>query len=104
MLHSALPIALAALATYLLFSLTAGKVAGDNIHQSLRLSFGAYYIHLHHWIWALALGVTLVLSHIYNPIVLGFCLGATAQGLRYKDRFLVCYKKDKFKKLYSKLN
>lgn len=90
------------LAGFIFWKIVSGKQEGDKIEKSFRFIVRGYYIHIHHWIWCSLLLVILILLKYNNPFVLGFLIGSIAQGLMYKDRFLVFYKKERFNELYSK--
>jgi len=70
----------------------AGKHAGDKPERSFIVSLGNYRIHIHHWIWCLALTLLLLAIKVANPWVIGTLLGAAIQGLTYRDRFSIFYK------------
>lgn len=68
------------------------------ISVSIRFRVGRLMIHLHHWLMMIVLLFTILaveefLSEIMTRSLLkalcGGCVGGTAQGLRYSDRFLV---------------
>ena len=91
-----------AIAGYFVQKLISGKYEGDKIERSLRLSTGGYYIHIHHWIYYSVFILGMYLFNFYSPIVYGLFIGGIIQGLTYRDRFIIIYKKKDFKKIYSK--
>jgi hypothetical protein len=44
----------------------------------------------------------LVLLKINNPFFFGVLTGSIIQGLLYRDRFVVLYKKENFEKIYAR--
>ena len=87
---------------FLFCKLIAGKYEGDKIKRSFRFSIKNYYIHIHHWIWCSVLLVVFLVIGFQNQFMLGLLLGSIVQGMFYRDRFVIFYKKDKFKQIYSK--
>lgn len=87
---------------YLLCTVFAGKYEGDKIKRSLRPRFGAYRIHIHHWLWASVLLILALIFQIHQPIILGLLAGIILQGLHYRDRFIIVYRDADFEKIYSK--
>lgn len=87
---------------FVFWSVFAGKYEGDKLKRSIRLKIGMYRIHIHHWIWCLAILVIYVFFGFYHPFILGVLIGSIAQGLTYKDRFVIFYKDTDFERIYSK--
>ena len=87
---------------YFIQKLISGKYEGDKIERSLRLSTGKYYLHIHHWIYYFLIIIILYVINFYNPIIYGLIIGGIIQGLTYRDRFVIIYRKKDFKKIYSK--
>jgi hypothetical protein len=71
----------------------AGKYEGDKSERSLRFSMGEYMVHVHHWLYFMALSALLWYADIRYPIIFGLLSGAIIQGLLYKDRFVFIYRK-----------
>ena len=86
----------------LFFSVLSGKYEGDKIERSLRFSFGKNFIHIHHWILGFLVLMCLFVFNIKTGFLYGMCLGTIFQGLCYRDRFVIFYKKQDFEKIYSK--
>ena len=87
---------------FLFWKLFAGKKEGDKIERSFLFLIKGYYVHIHHWIWCLALLIIFFAIGLYNQFIIGFLTGSVIQGILYRDRFVIFYKKDKFKQIYSK--
>ena len=87
---------------FLFWKLFAGKKTGDKIEKSFRFLVKDYYIHIHHWIWCLILLIVFLIINFQNQLIIGFLIGSIIQGLLYRDRFIIIYKKDKFDQIYSK--
>lgn len=85
-----------------IFKLFSGKREGNKIKRSFRFLVNGYYIHIHHWIWCTILLILLLIINFQNQFIYGFLLGSIIQGLLYKDRFVVIYKKGDLNKIYSK--
>ena len=89
---------------YLFFYLVAGKHECDKAKYEFKLSIGKYYVHLHHWIWgAVILVFILAYTKLQYPWALGLLVGTILQGLHYRDRFVIVYRKNKEKKICSEL-
>lgn len=87
---------------FLFFQIFSGKYEGDKIERCVRFLINDYYVHIHHWIGAFVVLVTLIVFSFYNSFIYGFLIGSIIQGLKYRDRFYIVYHKDKFEKIYSK--
>ena len=87
---------------FLFWKLVSGKHEGDEIGRSIRFTLKNYYIHIHHWIWCSVILILLLAINYHNPLIIGILIGSIIQGLMYKDRFVVVYKKEDFEKIYSK--
>ena len=87
---------------YFFWKLFAGKHEGDKIERSFRFLIRGYYIHIHHWIWCTLLLMYFFITSYQNYFVFGILIGSIIQGLQYRDRFVVFYKKEKFNTIYSK--
>ncbi|MEK9184745.1 MAG: hypothetical protein AAB866_01090, partial [Patescibacteria group bacterium] len=79
-----------------------GKKEGEKLERSFRFAIKNYYIHIHHWIWCSLLLVLFLIIDFRNQFTLGFLVGSIIQGLFYRDKFVIFYKKDNFEKIYSK--
>ncbi|MDA2921815.1 hypothetical protein MYX07_00950 [Patescibacteria group bacterium AH-259-L07] len=89
-------------AGYAIQRLWSGKYEGDRLKRSLRFLIGNYYIHIHHWLYSLAILVILYFFNIYHPVIYGLLIGFIIQGFTYRDRFIFYYHKDKFDTIYRK--
>ncbi len=87
---------------FLFWKLVSGKHEGDKIEHSIRFMVKGYYIHIHHWVWCSLLLILAVLISFHNQLIIGFLVGSIIQGLLYRDRFTIVYKKEHFTKIYSK--
>lgn len=87
---------------FLLWKLVSGKHEGDKLDRSIRFIINGHYVHIHHWIWCSLILLLLIVFNYYNLLVFGILVGSIIQGLLYKDRFVVIYKKENFEKIYSK--
>jgi hypothetical protein len=87
---------------FLFWKVVSGKYEGDKIERSFRFNIINYYIHIHHWIWCSVVLVALLILNYQNMLIFGVLIGSIIQGLLYKDRFVVVYKKKDFEKIYSK--
>jgi hypothetical protein len=79
-----------------------GKYEGDKIERSWRPLIHGYYVHIHHWIWGLLLLVLALLFDIHTPLIVGLLIGSILQGLTYRDRFVIVYKKENFETIYAR--
>jgi hypothetical protein len=86
----------------LFWKLVSGKHEGSNIERSIRFNIKGYFIHIHHWIWCSVILIVLLVINYYTFFILGVLIGSIIQGLLYRDRFVVVYKKEDFEKIYSK--
>jgi len=77
---------------------------GDKINRAFRFLIGDHYIHIHYWIWCFLLLVFFLSIGFYSHFILGLLIGSIIQGLLYRDRFIIYYRKDKFDEIYAKLN
>ena len=81
----ALPLGI--LCGFLAFELTAPLRDQGNPKNSLFVTlWDDMYLHVHHWMYCLALMFPLSLVH---RALLGVCLGGVLHGLAFKDRFEV---------------
>ena len=87
---------------FLFWKLVAGEKEGDKFERSFRFLTGDYYFHIHHWIWCLLLLIIFLVIGFRGELILGLLFGSIIQGLLYRDRFVVFYRKDKFEEIYSK--
>jgi hypothetical protein len=81
-----------------------GMNEGDKINRSLRFLIGDHYIHIHHWIWCSLLLLFFLSIGFNSQFILGLLIGSIIQGLLYRDRFIIYYRKDKFDEIYAKFN
>jgi len=73
--------------------LLSGKKEGERgIVPSLKFKIGIYFIHLHHWLWALIIILILVCIDYFNEIIYGLLIGLIIQGLTYRDFYKIVYK------------
>lgn len=93
---------ISAILGFLIAKILCGKYEGDKPERSLRFSVGKYYLHIHHWIYGLVILLVLFIFKFYNPFIFGFLVGIMVQGLFYKDRLLILYKKQDYQKIYQK--
>ncbi|MEK7519137.1 MAG: hypothetical protein AAB424_02445 [Patescibacteria group bacterium] len=49
-------------------------------------------VHIHHWMWSIALLLLLIVLRIQSYLIYGFLIGITLQGLNYRNRFRIVYK------------
>ena len=91
-----------AVISFIFLRLVDGKKEGQKMKISFRFPVGDYYIHIHHWIWCSILFVILLIVKFQNQFIFGLIVGAIIQGLLFRDRFVVVYRKDKMKQIYSK--
>ncbi len=87
---------------FIFWKLFAGKKEGDRLERSFRFLIKDYYVHIHHWIYCSVLLIVFLIINFQNQFVIGFLIGSIIQGLLYRDRFIIIYKKDKFEEIYSK--
>ena len=87
---------------HIFWDLVAGKYEGDKINRSLRFRLGNYWIHIHHWLYSAIILLVLLTLGLFNPILIGLSAGSIIQGLRYKDRFIICYHRKNFEKIYGR--
>jgi len=87
---------------HIFWNLVAGRYEGDKINHSLRFRLGNYWIHIHHWLYSAIILLVLLMLRIFNPILIGLSAGSIIQGLKYKDRFIVCYHRKNFEKIYER--
>lgn len=87
---------------FLIAKLFSGKYEGDKKERSLIFQIKKNYLHFHHWIYSSFIFVLLIVFGFKNYFLFGFLAGLIAQGLTYKDRFVIWYKKDEYEKIYSK--
>lgn len=87
---------------YFFWKLFSGKREGDKIERSFRILIRGYYLHIHHWIWCTLVIIFLIITGYENLFVFGLLIGSIIQGLQYRDRFVVLYKKEQFNSIYSK--
>ena len=77
---------------YALVSYTSGKSEGvQGRIRSLIIPVGQKRIHIHHWMWSLAIVAVLISVQFWHPIVYGFLLGIMLQGFSYKDFYKIIY-------------
>lgn len=93
---------ISAILGFLIAKILCGKYEGDKPERSLRFSIEKYYLHIHHWIYGVVILIILLIFKFYNPSVFGFLMGIIVQGLFYKDRFVILYKKQDYQKIYQK--
>ncbi|HEY3380587.1 MAG TPA: hypothetical protein VGK32_02405 [Vicinamibacterales bacterium] len=80
----------------------AGRFEGDRLERSLRIPVGRYYLHVHHWLYCLGIMALLYSCGVAGPGLCGFLSGSVAQGLTYRDWYLLVYDRDKGETLYSR--
>jgi hypothetical protein len=100
--YNSLMIILGFLLGFLFSSIFAGAHEGDCSERSLRFLVKGYYVHIHHWIYCSLILAVLFMVHFVNFFVIGVLIGAIIQGLLYRDRFVVFYKKEKHSTIYSR--
>ena len=83
---------------FLVVHIFSGKKEGEIGLFILLLKTEHHTYHLHHWIVALLVLVTLYLLKIDNTIVYGLLIGALIQGLTYKDFHKIVVKQKRKKK------
>ncbi|MCR4327275.1 MAG: hypothetical protein NUV46_01715 [Nanoarchaeota archaeon] len=88
---------------YFVQKLISGKYEGEKIESSLRFLWGETIFHFHHWLIYSFILIILFLIDFYNPFIYGLLIGGGIQGLMYRDRFTIVYKKKNFNKIYKKL-
>jgi hypothetical protein len=93
---------ISAIIGFLIAKIVCGKYEGDKPERSLRFSISKYYLHIHHWIYCSVVLIILSILKFYNPFIFGFLMGITIQGLFYKDKFVILYKKQDYQKIYQK--
>jgi hypothetical protein len=76
---------------YTIASLLSGKRTGDRPERSLVLRLRNHRVHIHHWIWCLALLILLFALGFMNPLT-GVLFGAAVQGLTDRDRLSIVLK------------
>ncbi|MBP6974560.1 MAG: hypothetical protein KBB54_01305 [Candidatus Pacebacteria bacterium] len=87
---------------FVFWKIISGKHEGDKIEKSLRFIIKGYYIHIHHWIWcSILLGVYVAVG-FQNHLVIGILVGSIVQGLTYRDRLVIVYRKERYSQIYSK--
>jgi len=86
---------------FLFWKIVAGKHEGEKIERSFRFLVKGYYLHIHHWIWCTLLLLYLLITSNDNLFMFGLLIGSIIQGLQYRDRFIILYKKDRFTTIYS---
>lgn len=104
-----LPGLLGAIASFAVYDLLSAPSAGERnrierylggVSVSVRFTVGRLHVHLHHWLTMLVLLITLTVAEDWLihtcrirrdvlAVLYGACIGGTAQGLRYSDRFYV---------------
>lgn len=80
----------------------AGRFEGDRLERSLRLPFGRYCLHVHHWLYCLVIMGVLYSWDLTGPATGGFLCGSIVQGLTYRDWYLLVYDRAKGDALYSR--
>ena len=80
----------------------AGRFEGDRLERSPRIPFGRFCLHIHHWLYCLGLMAVLYSYDVAGPGVCGFLSGSVAQGLTYRDWYLLVYDKGKGEELYAR--
>ncbi len=93
---------LSSAAGFLFWKIFSGKHEGDRLERSIRPKIGAFRVHIHHWLWCLALFIVFIICRFYHPIILGILAGSIIQGLLYRDRFIIIYRENDFDKIYSR--
>lgn len=87
---------------FFVFKFFSGRYEGHRPERSLRFLIKGYYIHIHHWIYDLAILIVLISLKIHFLPLYGFFIGAIIQGITYKDWYIIIYHKDNYEKIYSK--
>lgn len=87
---------------FIISSYVSGHYEGHKKENGLFFRIGEYNIHIHHWLWTGAILLIMIYFKIYTPIILGIFAGSTAQGLTYRDKFIVIYKTKDFEKIYNR--
>jgi hypothetical protein len=93
---------IAVAAGVLFWTAIAGKFEGDRPERSLRIPIGAYYLHVHHWLYCLGAMAALSYAGVSGPFTIGFLAGSTVQGLTYRDWYLLFYAKRRGPELYAR--
>ena len=91
-----------ALAGVLFWNFIAGRFEGDKPKRSWRMSLGAYYLHVHHWLYCLGLMAAFYCVGVRAMYAYGFLTGSVAQGLTYRDWYLLVYKKSREQAIYAR--
>jgi hypothetical protein len=92
----------AACAGVFFWNAIAGRFEGDRLERSLRIPVGRYFLHVHHWLYCLALFAALFFADSTEPYICGFLAGSILQGLTYRDWYLVLYQKQRAESLYAR--
>lgn len=80
------------LAGFMAFQATAPLHRQGDLSNSVLVHLeGSMYLHVHHWMYCLALASPLSLLH---RSLLGLCVGGVLHGLAFRDRFKVIRRLD----------